>query len=153
MKVELCFLFLTWPRYRSVTSLCGWGPLSLSYHSAKFGVHRPYGTGNNGVSSISSNFNSISSSNSSAEVPMPRFTNGCFNVVDCLYLSCCCWHKSQTFSEKSHLWAHNHILFIAYWRHQKIGEFLFCLKLISSAYLKNASDFQSFCVKKLFRNL
>ena len=35
---------------------------------ARFGVHRPYGT--NGASSISSN------SNSNAEVPVPRFTNG-----------------------------------------------------------------------------
>ena len=33
-------------------------------------------------------------------IPMPRFTNGRLNVVDFLYLSCCCWHESQTFSEK-----------------------------------------------------
>ena len=38
----------------------------------RFGVLRPYGTGNNGVRCISSNSNS----NSNAEVPMPRFTNG-----------------------------------------------------------------------------
>ena len=44
----------------------------LSHHAASFGVHRPYRTGKNGVCSISSNFNS----NSNAEVPMPRFTNG-----------------------------------------------------------------------------
>ena len=44
----------------------------LSHHAARFGVHRPYRTGKNGVCSISSNFNS----NSNAEVPMPRFTNG-----------------------------------------------------------------------------
>ena len=40
------------------------------------------------------------------------------------------------------------LMFIAYWRHQKINRFLFCLKLISSAYLKKMpADFQSFCVK------
>ena len=32
------------------------------------GIHRPYGTGNNDVCNISSNSN--------AEVPMPRFANG-----------------------------------------------------------------------------
>ena len=67
-----CFLFVTWPRYRSVTWLGGWGPLILSHHPARFGVHRSYVTGNNGVCSIGSNSNS----NSNAEVPMPRFTNG-----------------------------------------------------------------------------
>ena len=73
VKVEIkCFLFVTWPRYRSVTWLCEWSPLILSHHPAKFGVHRPYGTGNNGVCNISSN----SSSNSNAEVRMSRFTNG-----------------------------------------------------------------------------
>ena len=40
---------------------------------ARFGVHRPNGT--NGASSISSN------SNSNAEVPVPRFTNGHLFVV------------------------------------------------------------------------
>ena len=44
--------------------------LILSHHSAKFGVHRPYETGNNGVCNIISNSNS----NSNAEIPMPRFT-------------------------------------------------------------------------------
>ena len=34
---------------------------------------RPYGTGNNGVCSISSNANS--NSNFNAEIPMPGFTN------------------------------------------------------------------------------
>ena len=78
----------------------------------------------------------------------------CLNVVDCLYLNCCCWHESQTFSEKSHIWAHNHILlFIAYWRHQKLGRFLFCLKLIPSAYLKKCCGFSKFLCKKLSRNL
>ena len=76
------FLLVTRPRYRSVTWLCGWGPLILSDHPAKFGVHRPYGTENNGVCNISSNSNSISSSNSNAEVPMPRFTNGRFYPFD-----------------------------------------------------------------------
>ena len=68
------FLFTKWPQYRSVTWLCGWGPLILSDHPAKFRVHRPYGTGNNGICNISSNSNSISNSN--VKVPMPRFTNG-----------------------------------------------------------------------------
>ena len=62
-----------WPRYQSVTRLCGWGLLILSDHAAKFGVHRPYRTVKNGVCNIS--FNSISNSNSKIEVPMPRFTN------------------------------------------------------------------------------
>ena len=54
------------------------GPLILSDHPAKFRVHRLYGTGNNGVCNISSNSSSISNSNPNAEVPMPRFTNGCY---------------------------------------------------------------------------
>ena len=66
-------MFATWPRYQSVTWLCGWVPLILSPHPARFGVHRPYITGNNSVCSVSSNSNS--NSDSSAEVPMPRFTN------------------------------------------------------------------------------
>ena len=60
--------------HQSVSWLCGWRPLILSYHPAKFGVHRPYGTGHNVVCNIDSNSNS----NSNAEVPMPRFTNGPF---------------------------------------------------------------------------
>ena len=46
------------------------GPLILSHHPAKFGVHKTNGTGNNGVCDISSNsnFNSNFSSNSNAEV-------------------------------------------------------------------------------------
>ena len=56
--------------------LCGWGPLILNRHPARFGVHRPNVTGNNGVYSIRSNSNSNSISN--AEVPMPRFTNGLY---------------------------------------------------------------------------
>ena len=68
-KVEIYrFLFVTWPQCWSVTWLCGWGPLNLSDHPAKFRVHRPYGTGNNGVCNISSNSSSISNSNSNAEV-------------------------------------------------------------------------------------
>ena len=39
------------------------------------------------------------------------------------------------------------LMFIMYWRHQKIGKFLFCLNHVSSAYLKK--NFQTFCVKKL----
>ena len=65
-------LFITWPWYWSVTWLCGWGPLILSHNSATFGAGRIFGSGNNGVCSISFN----SRSNSNAEVPMPRFTNG-----------------------------------------------------------------------------
>ena len=42
----------------------------LNHHPGRFGVHRPYGTGNIGVYSISS------SSNSNTEVPMPMFING-----------------------------------------------------------------------------
>ena len=41
----------------------------LNHHPVTFGVHKPNGTGNNGVYSISSNSNSISN----VEVPMPRF--------------------------------------------------------------------------------
>ena len=89
VKVEICFWFVTWPRGWSVTWLCGWSPLILSHHPAKFGVHRPYGTGNNGICNISSNSN--------AEVPMPRFTNGlprhCNNTV-CLFVKTDC-HMSQ----------------------------------------------------------
>ena len=51
---------------RCVTWLFGWGHLILNHHPARFGVHRPNGTGNNGVCCISSN--SISNSNSNAEV-------------------------------------------------------------------------------------
>ena len=71
-REDVTFFFVMWPQYRSVTWLCGWGPLVLSHHPAKFGVQRPYGAGNNGVCNISSN------SNSNAEVPMSRFTNGHF---------------------------------------------------------------------------
>ena len=46
MKVEILrFLFVTWPRYWSVTWLCWWGLLILNHHSARFGAHRSYGTG------------------------------------------------------------------------------------------------------------
>ena len=61
-----------WAQYRSVTWLCGCGSLILNYHPAMFGDHLPWASGNNGVCRISSNF----SSNSNAEVPMLRFTNG-----------------------------------------------------------------------------
>ena len=47
MKVEVQrFSFVTWPRGRCVTWICRWGPLILSHHPAKFGVHRPYENGN-----------------------------------------------------------------------------------------------------------
>ena len=41
------------------------------------------------------------------------------------------------------------LMFIAYWRHQKIWKFLFCLKLISSVYLRKycEKNFQVFFVK------
>ena len=84
MKVEIYhFLFVTWQLGRCVTWLCGWGPLILSDHPASLGVHRPSGTGNNGVCNISSNPNS----NSNAKVPMSRFTNGCFmkSFIEKLY--------------------------------------------------------------------
>ena len=68
------FLFVTWPGWPSVTWLCEWSPLILSLHPAKFGVHRPNGTGNNGVCNICSNSNC--NSNSNTEVPMLRFANG-----------------------------------------------------------------------------
>ena len=58
--------------------VCGWDPLILNPYPARFGVHRSYGTGNNGVFCISSNSNS----NSNAEVPMPRFRNG---QIDCTW--------------------------------------------------------------------
>ena len=42
MKVEIKrILFGKSPRYRSLTWLCGWGPLILSHQPDKFGVHRP----------------------------------------------------------------------------------------------------------------
>ena len=34
-----------WPHNWSVTWLCGWGPLLLSHHPAKFGVYRPCESG------------------------------------------------------------------------------------------------------------
>ena len=77
MKVEIYrFLLATWPQSQSVTWLCRWRLLVLSDRPATFRVHRPYGTGNNGVCNISSNSNSISNSNSNTEVPTPKFTNG-----------------------------------------------------------------------------
>ena len=66
------FWFVTWPLSQGVTWLCGWDPLTLSDHPAKFGVHRPYGTGNNDVCNISSNSNSI---------PMPRFQCRSFQMA------------------------------------------------------------------------
>ena len=57
-----------WPQYRSVMWLCGWGPLILNHHPARFGVHGPNGTGNNSVCCISSNSNS----NCNADVPIPQ---------------------------------------------------------------------------------
>ena len=46
VKVEIQrFLFVTWPRYLSVTWLCWWGLLILNHHPARFGAHRSYGTG------------------------------------------------------------------------------------------------------------
>ena len=82
MKKEIYrFLFVTWPQYRNVTWLSGWGPFILSDRPAKFEFHRPYGAGNDDVCNVSSNSNFVSNSNSNAEVPVPRFTNGLFLVV------------------------------------------------------------------------
>ena len=39
------FWFVTLPRDWCATWLCGWGPLILSHQPAKFGVHRPCGSG------------------------------------------------------------------------------------------------------------
>ena len=39
------FFFFTWPRDWCVKWLCGLSPLILSHHLAKFGVHRPCGSG------------------------------------------------------------------------------------------------------------
>ena len=39
------FWFVTWLLDRSVTWLCGWGPFILSHHPAKFGIHRPWESG------------------------------------------------------------------------------------------------------------
>ena len=50
--------------------------VTLWVGSLDLGVHRPYGTGNNGACNISSNSNNIPNSNSNPEVPIPRFTNG-----------------------------------------------------------------------------
>ena len=47
-----------WPRCWRVTWLCGCGPLILNHHPVRFGAHRSYGTGKNGVCCISSNSNS-----------------------------------------------------------------------------------------------
>ena len=58
----------------------------LSHHLNKFGVHKPYGTGNNGVCNISSN------SNSNAEVQLPSFTNGQLEVG----------HLRETLKKNSH---------------------------------------------------
>ena len=55
VEIDFRFWFVTWPQYCGVMWLCGWGPLILSHHPAKFGVHKPYGTENNGVFNISSN--------------------------------------------------------------------------------------------------
>ena len=64
--------------------------LILNHHPARFGVLRPNGTENNDVCSISSNSNSISS----AEVPMPRFTNGPFKSKKLLQIFCRCLRES-----------------------------------------------------------
>ena len=46
--------------------------LSLSQHPAKFGIHKPYESGDNDVCNASLNFNS----SSNAEVSLPKFPNG-----------------------------------------------------------------------------
>ena len=68
------FWFVTWPHNCSFTWLCGWSPLILRHHFANFGVHMPYGTGNDGDCNVS--FNSNSKSNSNAEDPKPEASTG-----------------------------------------------------------------------------
>ena len=47
VNVEIKRFWLdTWPRDRWVMWLCRWGPLILSHHPLKFGVHRPCESGN-----------------------------------------------------------------------------------------------------------
>ena len=49
VKVEIYrFLFITWLLVRCVTWLCGWGPLILIHHTAKFGVHKSCESGDTG---------------------------------------------------------------------------------------------------------
>ena len=64
VKAEIkCLSFVKWSLYWNVTWLFGWVLLILSHWPATFGVHRLYGSGDDGVFNISSNFN-------------PRFING-----------------------------------------------------------------------------
>ena len=60
-------------QYRSAMWNCGWDPLILNHHPARFGVHRPNGTRNNGVYTISSNSKSSSNSISNAKVPIEAY--------------------------------------------------------------------------------
>ena len=92
-------------------SKCVWSPVILNHHLARYCVHRSHGTGNNGVWCISSNSKSNSISNSKAEVPMPRFTNGLFIIkklahinwdviIPCslrLLLKVWIWYRGQNF--------------------------------------------------------
>ena len=46
VKVKTKYIwFVTWPLDRSVTWLSGWGPLILSHYPTKFGIHRPWESG------------------------------------------------------------------------------------------------------------
>ena len=46
VKVKIkYFWFVTWPLDWFVTWLCVWGPFILSHHRAKFGIHRPWKSG------------------------------------------------------------------------------------------------------------
>ena len=73
----ITFLICHRTTWSCVTWLCGWGTLILSHHTAKFGIHGPYGSRDNGICNISCNSNS----NSNADVPMPRFTSGRYWLV------------------------------------------------------------------------
>ena len=46
VKVKIQWFWLvTWPHGWCVTWLCSWGPLILSHHPTKFGIHRPRESG------------------------------------------------------------------------------------------------------------
>ena len=71
---DMTFLFCL-ATSRSMCQVSLWFvPPHLKSHSARFGLHRPYGSGDS----------SYSNSDSNAEVPMPKFANGCFELVQCL---------------------------------------------------------------------
>ena len=60
---DITFLIGRMTTWWIVMWLWGWGFLILTHYPAKFGVHRPYGSGYTGVCNISSNSNSNPNSN------------------------------------------------------------------------------------------